>query len=301
MTGAWRAVAVLVLLVVAGCSASDNGGTIGGGPVSEVRLGPAGALKQALPADVAARGTLRVGAAISRPPLLFYATGTVTAEGIDQDIMQAIGRQLGITITLANVPLQQLGPEVIANHIDAFTSGFVDIKPFEGAGIDFIDYMTGRSSVLVRDGNPAKVGGPDDLCGRTVSLIAGTAQQIAGIALDGRCKTRQKPAVSFHGEADHAAALNDLTSGRVDALLDDSVVAAYTAQVSTGPTTVQVAGAAVDPMPYGIGVARGNAELRNALQSALQAVIRDGEYDAALAKWGGSTAALRTASINAGT
>lgn len=293
--------ALTVLLACAACSASDNGGTIGGGPVSQVRLGPPGALRQYLPADVAARGTLRIGAAVGRAPLLFYATGTVTPEGIDQDIVQAIGRQLGVTVTLANLPLEKLGPAALAHQIDAFTSGFVDIKAFQGAGLDFIDDLTGRSEVLVRQGNPAKVGGPDDLCGRTVGLVAGTAQQIAGIHINDRCKARQRHEVVFRGQSDHAAVLADLTSGRTDAVLDDSVVANYTAQVSSGATTVEVTGAAVDPMPYGIGVAHDQGELRTALQAALQAVIRDGEYDAALAKWGGSSSALRTASINAGT
>ncbi|MHB8466525.1 MAG: transporter substrate-binding domain-containing protein [Acidimicrobiales bacterium] len=295
------AAAAAVLLVFAGCSASDNGGTIGGGAVSQVRIGPPGALRQYLPTAVAARGTLRVGAAIGRAPLLFYATGTVTPLGIDQDIMQAIGRQLGVTVTLANLPLEKLGPAVLAHQIDVFTSGFVDIKAFEGAGIDFVDDMTGRSEVLVRAANPAKVGGPDDLCGRTVAVVAGTAQQVAVLHLNATCASRKRHDVVFRGSADHAAALADLTAGRVDAVLDDSVVANYTAQISTGAATVEVKGAAVDPMPYGIGVARDQPEMRAAIHAALQAIISDGEYDAALAKWGGISSGLRTASINAGT
>jgi polar amino acid transport system substrate-binding protein len=291
---------VVAALIAAGCSASDNGGTIGGGPITDVRPGPPGALHQYVPAAVASRGTLRIGAAVGRAPLLFYATGTTTPEGIDQDIVQAMGRQLGITVTIQNMALNQLGPAVLAHQIDAFTSGFVDIKPFEGAGIDFIDDLTGRSAVLVRAGNPARVGGPDDLCGRRVSLMAGTAQQVAAVHLDDACKGRKRSSIDLRGEADHAASLADLSAGRVDAVLDDSVVANYTAQESTGASTVEVVGASVDPMPYGIGVAHGDTELRTALQVALQAVIRDGEYDAALAKWGGTASALRTAAVNGG-
>ncbi len=292
---------VVTLLVLAGCAASDNGGTIGGGPITKVAPAPAGSLHSQLPPDVAARGTLRVGAFVGRAPLLFYATGTTTAEGIDQDILQAMGRLLGVTISLGNLPLQKLGPEVLAGHLDAFDSGFVDLKAFQGAGIDFVDDMIGRSSVLVREANPAKVIGPDDLCGRKVSLLAGTAQQVTGVNLDTRCKSRHKPEITFRGEADHTTALADVVNGSVDALLDDAVVAAYTAEVSSGAASVKVVGAAVDPLPYGIGVAKTNPQLRDALVAALQGIIRDGEYDAALAKWGGSTAALRTASVDAGT
>jgi polar amino acid transport system substrate-binding protein len=133
-----------------------------------------------------------------------------------------------------------------------------------------------------------------------VAVVTGTAQQVAGQHLETGCKGRRRPDIAFRFRPDHAAALTDLTSGHADAVLDDSVVANYTAQESIGDTSVEVVGAAVDPMPYGIGVLRSQPQLRTAIQAALQAVIRDGEYDAALAKWGGTASALRTASINAG-
>ena len=297
--GPWALLACGALLAGAACGASDNGGAVGG-PISRVQPGPAGALHDKLPAAIAKAGVLRVGAAVGRAPLLFYATGTNATEGIDSDLLGAMSRQLGVTLTIVNDPLVQLGPDLLAHRIDAFASGFVDIKPFEGAGIDFVDYMTGRSAVLVKQGNPSKVRGPDDLCGRSVGVMAGTAQQLAASHLDTACKSRNRTVLSVHAAGNHAALLTQLTGGQIDALLDDSVVAQYTSQESTGAASVQLVGASIDPLPYGIGVAKAATQMRDALRAALQAVIRDGEYDAALSRWGGEVDALRTAPINAG-
>jgi polar amino acid transport system substrate-binding protein len=294
---------VLVVLVVlllgwstVGCSTKDNGGTVGG-PIVQEHLTPPGQLHANLPAAIAASGQLRVGAALDRPPLMFYATGTTTPEGVEADLLQSITRQLGVRVTLVNLPLVQLGPALLHHQIDAIAGGFVDIKPFEGAGINFVDDLTGHSAVLVRQGNPNKVGGPNDLCGRTVALVAGTAQQSAALQLSGICP-EGKP-IAFRNEANHAAVIDDVISGRAQAAFDDSVVADYAAQASTGAATLMVVGSAVSPLPYGIGVVNTDSELLNVIQAALLAVIRDGEYDAALARWGAEAAALRTAPINA--
>jgi polar amino acid transport system substrate-binding protein len=62
----------------------------------------------------------------------------------------------------------------------------------------------------------------------------------------------------------------------------------------------QVVGEQLDPGPYGIGVRKDDAELRSALQEALQAIIEDGSYDRVLTKWNVTDGALRTARVIGG-
>jgi polar amino acid transport system substrate-binding protein len=294
------AIAAAAVITLAACSANDNGGAVGGGATPTGPTGPAGALRSQLPAAIAGRGVLRVVGAVGRAPLLFYGTGTTTPEGIEWDLMQEIGRQLGVSVTLTDLPITQLGAAVVDGRADMFMSGFVDLKAFEADGIDFVDYFTGSTGVLVTLANPKRIGGPGGLCGRQVGVMAGTAQQVAAVQLDAACKAAGRPPLGLVADADHGAVLDSLVSGRVDAVLDDEVVAEYTAQESTGAGTVEVVGSPVDPMPYGIGVDHNDPQLVTAVQAALRAIIADGEYDQALARWGGTIAALRTASINAG-
>ncbi|GAC1375523.1 MAG: ABC transporter substrate-binding protein [Acidimicrobiales bacterium] len=290
----------VALVALASCSQSDNGGVVGAGPGRSGPVGPPGALHARLPAAVADAGVLRVGASIGRAPLLFYGTGTKQLEGLEYELVQAIGRQLGVTMVITDEAFAQLGPDLGAKRIDLLISGFVDIKAFERAGIDFVDYLNGRSAVLVRHGSPAHVHGPDDLCGHSVGVLGGTAQQVAVGHLDEGCRRRGRPAIATSIGADHGALLRTLQAGQLDGVLDDALVAQYNAQGSTGAGTLDVVGAAVDPLPYGIGVNKDALMLRDAIQAALRNIIADGSYDAALNHWGGAEAALRSATVNAG-
>ncbi|HEY2427703.1 MAG TPA: transporter substrate-binding domain-containing protein, partial [Acidimicrobiales bacterium] len=246
------------------------------------------------------RGVLRVGSSVDRPPLLFYGTGTTVPEGIEWDLLQSMGRQLGVSVSVVNLPLGALGPDLVGGKIDMFVSGVADLKPLEGAGIDFVDYFTGRTAVLVRQGNPVRITGADDLCGRQVGVVAETAQQVAAAGLGSACRSRGRPAPVLRVVADHASLVALLVSGRVQADLDDAVVAAYTAQGSSGPATMEAVGTAVDPVPYGIGVLHSDPQLTAAIQAAVRSMIADGEYDEILGRWGGETSALHTAAVDAG-
>ena len=294
------ALLVVAAAALAACTASDNGGVVSGPTQGRLPLAPAGALRGRLPEVIAARGTLRIGSAVGRAPLLFYGTGTTVPEGIEWDLAQSIGRQLGVSVTVVDLPLAALGPDLLAGKIDAFMSGVVDIKPVEALGVDFVDYFTGQTAALVTQGNPARLSGPEGLCGRAVGVVADTAQQVAIASLDATCRSRGHPPLALHVVADHAALLALLTSRVVQADLDDSLVAAYTAQVSSGAQTVEVAGTPIDPLPYGIGVAHSDPQLTAAVAAAVRSSVADGEYDQDLARWGGEASALRTAAVNGG-
>lgn len=287
-------------LTLAACSGSDNGGAVGRMAPVRGAPSPPGALHGRVPPAVASRGVLRVGAAVGRAPLMFYGTGTHQVEGLEYDLLQGVGLQLGLRVEVVDEPLDQLGPQMLAHHTDAFMSGFVDLKSFQGAGIDFVDYLTGRTAVLVRHADPNRASSPGGLCGKRVGVLGGTAQQVASTTLNDSCKGRGRPMVALQVEADHGALLQSLARGQLDAVLDDAIVAQYNAQESTGAATLDVAGETIDPLPYGIGVPKDDPQLRDVLQAAMQAIVADGTYDSALAHWGGDEAALHTITVNAG-
>lgn len=286
--------------VLAGCSSKDNGGVVGGTAQTGGPLAPAGQFHRLLPPAVAAAGVLRVAGDVSRAPLLFYATGTRQPEGFEWELLQDLGRQLGVSVTVSDVPVARMVPALTSGKADLIASGFVDLSAIRRQGVDFVDYLEGRTAALVREGNPTRVSGPDEVCGRAVGVQFGTAQELAVADLDATCKAGHHAGVTVRLAADHRALVDLLTSGRVPAAVDDAVVASYAAETSTGPGTVQVVGDAVDPMPYGIGVRHDDPQLLGAVQAALRAVIADGEYDSALARWGGEVEALRTSPVNGG-
>lgn len=57
-------------------------------------------------------------------------------------------------------------------------------------------------------------------------------------------------------------------------------------KTSGGGKDFQIVGEQVEAAPYGIAVAKGNDQLTKAVQAALNAIIKNGEYDKIISKWG---------------
>ena len=61
------AIAVVALVMLAACGASDNGGAVGGGGGAHAPAGPPGALHDKLPAAIATSGSQRLTPCSSSP------------------------------------------------------------------------------------------------------------------------------------------------------------------------------------------------------------------------------------------
>jgi polar amino acid transport system substrate-binding protein len=79
-------------------------------------------------------------------------------------------------------------------------------------------------------------------------------------------------------------AVEQLRLGRADAVLADYPVAAYDASLSEGE--LEIGGEPFPPEPYGVGLRKDSAELKAAIEDAIQAIMDSGEYDDILAEWG---------------
>lgn len=80
----------------------------------------------------------------------------------------------------------------------------------------------------------------------------------------------------------------------------DFPVAAYAVKTSGGGKDFQIVGEQVEAAPYGIAVAKGNDQLTKAVQAALNAIIKNGEYDKIISKWGVEAKAVTEAKLNGG-
>ncbi len=91
-----------------------------------------------------------------------------------------------------------------------------------------------------------------------------------------------------------------LRSGGVDAASSDFPVAAYAVKTSGGGKDFQVVGDQVEAAPYGIAVSKDATQLRDALKDAMDAIIKNGEYQKILEKWGVQDGAVKESVINGG-
>ena len=300
------AVVATVALFTAACGSNDNGGAIQSKGTTTTRPSTAGAgsLKSKLPAAIASAGVIKIGSDIEYPPVESYPDGDSSKPpvGIDPDIAAALGEKLGVTVQFINdTDFAGIIGALEAGRFDIVMSAMNDTKDRQGKGVDFIDYFTAGAQMLVAKGNPKGLKTFDDLCGQTVSVQKGTTEETDTLPpVQDKCKSENKGAINVLSFEKDTDALAQVKTGRAVAVLEDSPVAAYNAKTSGNGNDFEVTGPRVDEAHYGIAVPRANEQLRNALQSALQAIIADGTYDTILAKWGNTSGALKTAAINGG-
>jgi len=90
---------------------------------------------------------------------------------------------------------------------------------------------------------------------------------------------------------DNVLALTDLKTGRIDAVIIDEIVARY--YMTKEANTYKILDESLAPEEYGIGVKKGNEELLNALQKALDELNQDGTAAEISKKWFGEDKVLK--------
>jgi polar amino acid transport system substrate-binding protein len=284
----------LITVMAAACGSSKSSTTA----TTAATAGPA-ALFSNLPADIQTAKEIKVGSDVSYAPIEFFQTGTQQVDGVDYDIGQAIGAKLGVKFTFVNTTFDGLFPALQAKRFDIVMSSMTDKKSRQ-ATVDFVDYFTAGTAILVQKGNPKKISSLDDLCGKTVALEKGTTQADVADSQSQKCTSGGKQTINVLKLDKDTDALQQLKIGRSDADMNDYPVAIYNTQTSGGGNDFEVAGSQFASAPYGIAVPKANTKLRDAIQAGLKAVISDGTYDRILAKWHVTDGALKTAAINGG-
>jgi len=248
-----------------------------------------------LPAAVKSAGVLRAATDGSYPPNEYSEPGSTTLIGFDVDLANALAKKLGVRVTFDNAKFDSILTGITAGRYDWALSSFTDNKKRQQV-VDFVDYFTAGTSILVKKGNPEGISKLEDLCGKNVALESGTVQ--VSIAEGATCPPGKK--INVTQLPDDAAARLQVTTGRAVADMNDFPVAEYTARTQGGGNTFEVVGTQYESAPYGIACAKGTG-LAPAVQKALQSLIADGTYDAILAKYQLQQGALKTATINGGT
>ena len=288
-------VAVAAALALSGCGGSSGGDNP---TVSQSSSSSGSSLKDLLPQSVRDAGVLKVGSDVAYAPIEFFDKDGKTIIGVDPDIGKALETQLGVKLTFQNGTFDGLITELRSKRIDLIMSSMSD-TPERQKSIDFVDYFTAGTSILVKKGNPDKISSLDDFCGKTIALQRGTTQDDVAKAQEAKCKTAGKALKVLKFDRDTEALLQ-VKQGRAVADMNDFPVAAYNAQTSGGGNDFEVVGEQIEAGPYGIGVRKEDTAIRDALQKAVQAIIDNGDYAKILEKWNVKAGAVTSATVNGG-
>ncbi|NGO70131.1 ABC transporter substrate-binding protein [Streptomyces boncukensis] len=293
-------VAVTGALLLAGCG--DQTDDSGGGSDSG---GGKSSLNAELPQKIRDAGVIKVGTDAAYKPMEYKEGGDIV--GLDPDLADAMGKELGVRFEFSNGTFDGLITSMQTGRFDMIMSSMTDTKDRQeglddkgkkaGKGVDFVDYLTAGSSILVKKGNPEKIDSVGQMCGKKVATQRGTTsheilkKQTAQCAKDGK----KKIGIEAYDNDDEARVR--LKAGGVVADISDFPVAAHAAKSGSD---FEVVGDQMESAPYGIAVRKDQKKLRNALKSALEKIKEDGAYDKALEKWGVQDGAIDTVKINGG-
>ncbi|MFD4736449.1 ABC transporter substrate-binding protein [Streptomyces virginiae] len=284
----------------AGRSATAGGAGGSGGAKSDAPL------FASLPADIQRSGVIEVGTDATYAPMEFTEGGKIV--GVDPDIAEALGKQLGVRFVFTSGTFDSLITSLNSGRQDIVMSsmsdtvarrqGLDDKGAKTGNGVDFVDYFVAGSVVYVQKGNPQQIRSIADLCGRKTAVQRGTTFEEVVKTRSKECEASGKPAVMIESFPTDAEAR--VKAGGAVAGVNDYPVAAYLALKADGGNAFEIVGNQIEAGPFGIAVAKDRPELRDALKVALAAIIEDGSYKKALDKWGAGTGAVAAANVNTG-
>src|SRR6185312_11127045 len=247
-----------------------------------------------------AAGDIKAGSITNSPPMISYASDGTTLQGAIVDLAAAMSKQMGRTIAFESIPFKGLLPAMEAKRID-ITFTLMNDTPEREKVIDFVDFFNLGTMLLIQKGNPQHVDSLETLCGKTVSTVQGSTQVALVDETNAKCSAAGKPAIDNLQYAQPSDARLQVQTGHVAAFLGNTPVMVYLAKTAGDGTIFDVVrGHEYQPVPLGIGVAKSNTALRDALQKSLDALIADGTYRQILEKHGVESGAVTSATINGG-
>jgi polar amino acid transport system substrate-binding protein len=265
--------------------------------------GPSGAV----PADQLIKaGTLTVCSDTSYPPQESLDSSNA-AVGSDIDLAKELASRLGLTLSVKSTTFDSIIPALQGGSCDIIISAQT-ITAERQAAVDMIPYFAAGQSFVVAKGNPSNIQSIDDLCGKAVAAEKGTieADHIAGTgsgydstsSLDANCKAKSKPDITLQVFDADTNALAALTAGTVVAHFTDEPVAGYEV-ANGGGKYEEVSAMTLERGAEGISVLKSKSTLRDAVKTALLAMISDGKYMQILTTWGVQSGAITATDVNA--
>ena len=286
-------VATATLALGACSSASQEGGngstaTNGGFDLSSiVKSDEIAAL---VPDAIAADGKLTIGSDLTYAPAEFVAADGKTAVGFDIDIITAVAQLMGLEADVQSSAFDAIIPSIGTRYEVGISSFTINADRMQS--VTMVSYFDAGSLFAVAAGNPDGID-PANLCGVTVGVQTGTVQQEALDAAQAACGDDKIDVLPFESQAD---VTTNLVEGRVQVMYADSPITAYAVEQAEG--AIEALGEIHDSAPYGIVVAKDDAELAEAVRAALQQLMDTGDLKAIAGEWGQADGVLSSSEIN---
>ncbi len=219
--------------------------------------------------------TVRIGTEGAYPPFNFFDTDK-QLQGFDVEIAKALCDKMNVTCEFVAQDWDGIIPALQANKYDAIVAS-MSITEERKKQVDFTDkyYNTPARFIVRKDSGITDVT-PAGLKGKAVGAQSAT---IHANFLEGEYKDSD---LKLYGTQDEANM--DLVSGRLDAVLADSIVLyEWLEKTDEGKCCTFIGEPMTDPSYFGdgagIAVRKEDQDLKKMFNDALAAIVADGTYE----------------------
>jgi polar amino acid transport system substrate-binding protein len=233
----------------------------------------------------ASAAELKVGANIGNVPWEFQDAGGSNV-GFEIDLVNEIGKRLGMTVSIVNIPFSGLFAAVQSGQIDAATSSItITKKRLESVGFAQPYYDSDQSLTVKTDSG---LKGLKDLAGKTIGVDTASTGDIW--ATEHQAEYKIATIQRYEGLS---PAMLDLAAGRIDGYISDIPALQYYVKdkpvykvVERIPTGEQ----------YSIMFAK-NAELADKVDAIITQLKKEGYIAGLHEKWFGAKAEATTTTV----
>lgn len=211
-------------------------------------------------------GVLTVGTNAEFPPFE-YVGDNGEPDGFDIALMKAIGEKLGVEVVVENMEFASLVAS-IGSKIDVAIAGMT-ITDERKESVDFSNpYYEAVQYVILP--NDSEIAAAADLEGKTIGVQLGTTGDFIAEELTEN--------VSQYNKA--VDAVNDLINGRVDCvIIDKNPALVFEGKFAGQVVAVDGAQFEFEIEEYAIALPKGDTELAEKVNTALEEIKADGTFD----------------------
>ncbi len=224
------------------------------------------------------KGTLVVATSPDYAPFEFQALVDGKNEVVGADIMlaQKIADQLGVTLEISSMSFENVLASVQNGKADIAIAG-LSYSDERAQVFDFSEsYYQISDVLLVKKSDLATLTSLDTLTGKTLAVQKGSTQETYA--------KEEISNASIVSLTQMGEAVNELKSGKVDAVLMDSPVAAGYVSQNSDLAIAAIEFPTIDENSKVIALPKGSSELKVEIDKVIKEVIANGEFDLFLEK-----------------
>lgn len=241
-------------------------------------------------------GVLTVGTTTGRLPFGAYATDNKTPVGNAPDIAQLVADSLGRRLELVSVAWADWPLGLQSGKFDVVISN-VTVTEERKEKFDFSTYRDDKLGFYVKSDSKLQIREPKDVAGLKVIVGASTNQEQILLRWNQQNIAAGLKPVEVQYHDDDVLLYLALASGRADAYLAPNGIAAYHAR--DGKTKLVGSFSGGWPQTAEIAVAsRKGSGIADAITTAINAQIKNGNYAKALSRWNLESEAIAQSRTN---